>query len=169
MTDFDDDLGPCRFLSSGWDAFDGACSTHAGYARAILVHTPEHEITATLWPRGAAGDLHGHGSSTSWLEVISGQLEEERYLRGPDGEWVYERRVLSSGESSELPAGALHRLVARRGSEVLMTFSPPPDHHVAPLPRSELEALRRARWKVVGPKTHPRAEGPRTTRWEHDE
>lgn len=156
-------------ITSGWGIYDGACRSDDGYARSVLHRSAEHEIAATLWPRGAQGQLHGHGASSTWLRVISGELEEERYELGEGGEWRYQRITLRAGDTSSLAAGALHRMRASRAAEVVMTFSPPPAQAVCPIADEQREALRRARWRAVGPQPSPGRAGSTAPRWEHDE
>lgn len=133
------------WLGDAWRVFDGVAPEPDGHVRRVLASSAAHEVVAALWPRGVEGLLHGHGAASSWLRVLSGRLEEERYVPLGGGEWRYERALLGPGATSALPPHALHRLVARGGAQALVVLSPRPARSVMPFEIADIDALRRAR------------------------
>lgn len=143
------------FLGMTWDSVRslGAKRMPGGYTRATLSESDDHLVTATWWPRGAASEIHGHGTSHASLRVLEGEIVEERWTRGEEGAWTYARRALRAGETSELPPGAVHRLAAIRGASVVTTFSPPPDRPLERVEARVLPMLALARANMLGATT----------------
>jgi hypothetical protein len=94
-----------------------------GYGRAVLYRDDAAEIVAILWPAGIASSLHGHGDSSVLLQLITGEVVEDRFLRSGDG-LDYRSVSLSAGQASRLPVGALHRVVAVEESLGLHAYTP---------------------------------------------
>jgi hypothetical protein len=55
-------------------------SAAEAYTRRILIDTPELLVIAARWRAGARTDLHGHSESAGLYRVVTGTLEEERYV-----------------------------------------------------------------------------------------
>jgi alkylation response protein AidB-like acyl-CoA dehydrogenase len=98
------------------------------------------EVARVHWREGGESPLHGHGRSAAVYTVLSGCLEEERYLPEGDG-YRYETTVLRAGKSTHLPAGAYHRLRAQAGSVSLHVYTPPSDNTVTDVPPELLARL----------------------------
>ncbi|MBX3273769.1 MAG: hypothetical protein KF729_26125 [Sandaracinaceae bacterium] len=62
--------------------------------------------------RGEATTLHHHSERAAWTHVVAGEMIDERWHRGPDGELVHERRVLRAAQALAAPADSLHRVRA---------------------------------------------------------
>lgn len=116
-----------------------------GDSRATLIESADHQVAAVWWPRMTASALHGHGASATWLHVVTGELVEERWTLGRDGEWRYEVVRVRAGESSLLPSGSYHRVRARTDSSVISTFEPPASERVQAVDPAVLGLLLRAR------------------------
>jgi alkylation response protein AidB-like acyl-CoA dehydrogenase len=102
------------------------------------------EVARVHWRAGAEGRLHGHGRSAAVYSVLSGCLEEERYV--PEGDcYRYETAVLRPGDSTHLPAGSYHRLLARADSVSLHVYTPPSDNTVTDVPADVMGRLEAAR------------------------
>jgi alkylation response protein AidB-like acyl-CoA dehydrogenase len=114
------------------------------YHRLRLRRDALMEVTRVHWQSGAEGSLHGHGASAAQYSVLSGCLEEERYI--PEGEsYRYEVALLRAGQSSHLPVGSYHRIRAVTESMSVHVHTPPSSDTVTPVPAevmARLEAVR---------------------------
>jgi hypothetical protein len=115
-----------------------------GYSRVTLRRDAEAEIAAVRWLPGAASRLHGHGSSAAVYTVLSGVVEEERYLPEGDG-FRYEVAVLRAGQLTRLPPGGFHRVRALAESVTAHVYTPPPTDPTAGVPPDVLPLLEQAR------------------------
>ncbi len=71
----------------------------------------EHRVIARRWAPDAAWSGQVEGEAGAFVRVVSGLVEEERYL--PDGDGLrYEVVVLKPGAVSYLPRGGYRRLEA---------------------------------------------------------
>jgi hypothetical protein len=117
------------------------------YSKRVLVDTPELLVTAARWRGGAQSELHGHSESAGLYRVVTGQVEEERYI--PFGtcsrERLYSVSILAIGDDSFLPEGSFHQLRAVNDSVTLHAYAPRPSDSVAQLTQSEFRLLKRAR------------------------
>jgi alkylation response protein AidB-like acyl-CoA dehydrogenase len=104
------------------------------------------EVARVHWRAGAESHLHGHGRSTAVYSVISGCLEEERYVPVGDG-YHYETVLLRAGASTHLPVGTYHRLRARENSISVHVYTPPSADTVTDIPADVLPQLEAARRK----------------------
>ena len=52
------------------------------YERRSLYCNDEREALLTIWPPGVESPIHDHGNSRGWGEVLEGEIEEERFVRG---------------------------------------------------------------------------------------
>lgn len=137
------------FVGLSWSALRSLSPARApnGPASATLERDGSHETTVGFVPALGRAEVHGHGGSETWLHVIAGEVEEERWTKvGSD--WTYEARILRPGESSTLPADALHRVRAIADATVLTVYTPAPAVGAERVPWSLMPALRAARWRA---------------------
>src|SRR5262249_27702593 len=69
-----------------------------GYQRATIHRSEQMELAAARWRAGGESALHGHGDSAAVYAVLSGVIEEERYVPDGKGGYRYEVAVLRAGE-----------------------------------------------------------------------
>ncbi len=123
----------------------GAGENPLPYERTTMRRDELMEVARVVWQAGAEGQMHGHGRSAAQYTVVSGCLEEERYLPDGDG-YRYEVVVLGPGQSTNLPPGGYHRLRARGETVSVHIYSPPPEDSRTPVPadvKARLEVARR--------------------------
>jgi alkylation response protein AidB-like acyl-CoA dehydrogenase len=126
-----------------------------GYQRVSVHKTKQMELSAARWREGGQSSLHGHGDSAATYTVLSGAIEDERYI--PEGgAYRYEKCLLRAGERSYLPPGSYHRVRALEESVTLHCYSPAPDNPVAEVPPETLRQLDEARQKQTEPEVPPR-------------
>jgi alkylation response protein AidB-like acyl-CoA dehydrogenase/quercetin dioxygenase-like cupin family protein len=114
------------------------------YERLTLRRDALMEVVRVHWQAGAEGRLHGHGASTAHYTVLSGCLQEERYV--PQGDcFCYEETLLHPGQSSYLPKGSYHRVKALTDSVSVHVYTPPSTDPVASIPADVLPRLEAAR------------------------
>jgi alkylation response protein AidB-like acyl-CoA dehydrogenase len=118
--------------------------TLAPYARRVLVDTPQLQIVAARWRKGAKCDLHGHSESTVLYRIISGTVEEERYVLR-DGQYVHELELFAQNDESLLPAGSFHQLRALEETITLHAYSPRPDDSLSELNPRDRHLITEAR------------------------
>jgi alkylation response protein AidB-like acyl-CoA dehydrogenase len=126
------------------DAEPASCPGPRRYERLTLRRDALMEVARVHWHAGAESRLHGHGRSAAVYSVVSGCLEEERYLPDGDG-YRYETAVLRPGQSTHLPPGSYHRLRARADSVSVHVYTPPADNMVREVPPDVLPRLEAAR------------------------
>jgi alkylation response protein AidB-like acyl-CoA dehydrogenase/mannose-6-phosphate isomerase-like protein (cupin superfamily) len=114
------------------------------YERVTLRRDAQMEVARVHWPAGAEGRLHGHGRSAAVYTVVSGCVEEERYLPEGDG-FRHETVLLRAGDCTRLPAGSYHRLRARTDSVSVHVYTPPSDNTVTEVPADVMARLEAAR------------------------
>jgi hypothetical protein len=80
------------------------------------------------WENGQASLIHDHGRSSSWVKVIQGSLEEERFESLSSNE-ADESCSLLLGSCSSTEEGVVHRLSNKSGERAvsLHIYSPPLD------------------------------------------
>lgn len=100
-------------------------STLSPYSRRVLVDTPELMVVAARWRAGAKCDLHGHSDSTGLYRIISGTVEEERFIPH-DSEYEHQVELLAENDESLSPTGSFHQLRALEESITLHAYSPRP-------------------------------------------
>jgi alkylation response protein AidB-like acyl-CoA dehydrogenase len=115
-----------------------------GYNKALLSRDEQVEVCAARWLAGGQSRLHGHGGSAALYQVVSGAVEEERYVPDGDG-FRYESEVIPAGGCSYLPPGSFHRVRALGEAVTVHTYSPPPAEATAAVPPDTLRQLQRAR------------------------
>jgi alkylation response protein AidB-like acyl-CoA dehydrogenase/mannose-6-phosphate isomerase-like protein (cupin superfamily) len=135
----------------------------AGYQRVRIHRDDDLEVTAARWEAGGHSSLHGHGDSAAAYAVVSGSIEEERYLPHLGG-YRYEKVVLKAGERTYLPPGSFHRVRALEESVTLHRYSPAPattTSDVPPAVRRQLDEARRRHTRSAGTSRHPALWRPR--------
>lgn len=133
--------------------------SHEPYSRHVLLDTPELLIVAARWRAGAKCDLHGHSDSTGLYRIISGTVEEERYVPQED-KLRYEVELLAQGDESLLPSGSFHQLRALEETITLHAYSPRPDDAVSALTDDDRQKIAVARREYVPQTNHQRIEFP---------
>ena len=138
------------FVGIGWSALRslGSVQTPHGETRVVMQRDADHETTLGSWPAGARSEVHGHDKSDTWTYVVTGEINEERWIRNDGGDWIYESRRLVAGERSHLPIGALHRVRAATTASLVTVHSPAPTDSVERVPWSLMPTLRAARWRA---------------------
>jgi mannose-6-phosphate isomerase-like protein (cupin superfamily) len=106
------------------------------------------EVVAVRWLPGAASRLHGHGRSAAVYTVVSGTIEEERYLPEGDG-YRYEVSVLRAGQATTLPPGAYHRIRSLADAVSVHVYTPPPEDPTAVVPAEVAPVLEQARQRAL--------------------
>jgi hypothetical protein len=110
----------------------------------VLIDTPELLVIAARWRAGAEGDLHGHSDSAGLYRIVSGAIQEERYV--PEGRhYQFERETLRAGGESFLPSGSFHQLRAASGAISIHAYAPRPDEASSEPTEDELAKLEAAR------------------------
>jgi hypothetical protein len=114
------------------------------YSRVVLVDTPELLVIAARWRAGAEGDLHGHSKSAGLYRIVSGAIEEQRYL--PEGShFQFQRETLRAQRESFLPTGSFHQLRAMSEAISIHAYAPRPDEASSSPTDNELAKLEAAR------------------------
>lgn len=78
-------------------------------------------VKTVFLKRGASTTLHHHTEPTAWTRVVNGEMIDERWRRGDDGELAHERRVLRTDQALAAPADSLHRVRALRDTVFVTT------------------------------------------------
>ncbi|MCB9592295.1 MAG: hypothetical protein H6719_06155 [Sandaracinaceae bacterium] len=78
-------------------------------------------VRTVFLKRGASTTLHHHTEPTAWTHVVAGEMVDERWHRGEDGELVHERRVLRGDQALAAPADSLHRVRALKDTAFVTT------------------------------------------------
>jgi hypothetical protein len=115
-----------------------------GYHKALLSRDDQVEVCAARWLAGGQSKLHGHGGSAALYHVVSGAVEEERYVPNGDA-YRYESEVIPAGGCSYLPPGSFHRVRALDEAVTVHSYSPPPTEATASVPPDTLRLLKRAK------------------------
>jgi alkylation response protein AidB-like acyl-CoA dehydrogenase len=125
-----------------------------GYRRVTLHRGRQLEITRARWLAQGQSALHGHGRSAALYSVLSGRVEEERYL--PDGgAFRCEIVELRAGDRSYLPPGCFHRVRALEEAMTLHSYSPPAEDATAAVPPAVLPLLQEARLRAAEERAAP--------------
>src|SRR5689334_20958500 len=135
----------------------------ACYQRVRIHRDDELEVTAARWQAGGHSSLHGHGDSAAAYAVLSGSIEEERYLPHRGG-YRYEKVVLKAGERTYLPPGSFHRVRALEESVTLHRYAPAPattTSEVPPPVRQQLDEARRRHMRSADSSGHSALWRPR--------
>jgi alkylation response protein AidB-like acyl-CoA dehydrogenase/mannose-6-phosphate isomerase-like protein (cupin superfamily) len=114
------------------------------YQRAVLSRDEHKEVIAAHWVAGGESVLHSHEQSAAVYRVLSGSIEEERYIPEGDG-YRYELVTLRAGEETSLPPGAFHRVRALEEAVTLHAYFPPPANASAPVSEPTRRLLDMAR------------------------
>lgn len=69
-------------------------------------------VRTVFLKRGATTALHHHEGPSAWTQVVAGQMVDERWHRGADGQLVHEARVLRADQVLAAPGDSLHRVRA---------------------------------------------------------
>jgi alkylation response protein AidB-like acyl-CoA dehydrogenase/mannose-6-phosphate isomerase-like protein (cupin superfamily) len=128
----------------------------SGYRRVRIHRDDEVEVTAARWEAGGHSSLHGHGDSAAAYAVLSGAIEEERFLPQKGG-YRYEKVVLKAGERTYLPPGSFHRVRALEESVTLHRYSPAPPTTTSDVPPAVQQELEEARRRGTAPAPRPPA------------
>jgi alkylation response protein AidB-like acyl-CoA dehydrogenase len=128
----------------------------AGYQRVRVHRDAQLEVNAARWQTGGHSVLHGHGDSAAVYAVLSGMIEEERYLPHKGG-YRYEKVILRAGERNYLPPGCFHCVRALEESVTLHSYSPPPATTTSDVPPEVLRQLDEAKCRQGVPCTPRRA------------
>jgi alkylation response protein AidB-like acyl-CoA dehydrogenase len=119
-----------------------------GYRRVTVHLDAQKEVAAARWVSGGQSSLHGHGDSAARYTVLSGSIEDERYLWDGTG-YRCEVVVLTPGQSSYLPPGSFHRVRALDEAVTMHTYTPPPDNATTAVPEGTLRLLEEAKRRHV--------------------
>ncbi len=119
-----------------------------GYEKVTFYRNRAIDVSLARWAAGGASPLHGHGESSATYQVLSGRLQDERYLPDGYGGFKFERVIIAAGEQSVLPPGTFHRVTALEESLTLHSYSPVPEESVASVPPEIAVLLQRARQKA---------------------
>ncbi|MFO0841394.1 MAG: acyl-CoA dehydrogenase family protein [Gemmataceae bacterium] len=126
-----------------------------GYHRQSLHRDAALEIATARWVRGGESVLHGHGVGSATYCVLSGTVEEERYI--PDGDrYRYERVVLEAGARNYLPPGTFHKVKALTEAVTMHYYSPAPEHSTEEVPVTTLRLLAEAKSRAEASPTPSR-------------
>jgi alkylation response protein AidB-like acyl-CoA dehydrogenase/mannose-6-phosphate isomerase-like protein (cupin superfamily) len=131
----------------------------AGYQRVRVHRDARMEVNAARWQPGGRSILHGHGDSAAVYAILSGSIEDERYLPYKGG-YRYEKVILRAGERTYLPPGCFHRVRALEESVTLHSYSPPPATTTSDVPPEVLRQLDDAKRRQGAPRA-PRLALPR--------
>jgi alkylation response protein AidB-like acyl-CoA dehydrogenase len=96
------------------------------YERVPVHREDAIEVVRVNWQAGGDSPFHGHGDSAALCRVLSGKLEEERFIPSADG-YSYERSILTTGDCMYLPPGSFHRIRALEAAVTIHSYSPAPD------------------------------------------
>jgi alkylation response protein AidB-like acyl-CoA dehydrogenase/mannose-6-phosphate isomerase-like protein (cupin superfamily) len=132
----------------------------AGYRRVRIHRDDQLEVTAAHWQAGAHSALHGHGDSAAAYSVLSGSVEEERYVPHKGG-YRYEKVLIKAGERTYLPPGSFHRVHALEEAVTLHRYSPAPPTTTSDVPPAVRQQLEEARRRDTAPAAHPGLWRPR--------
>jgi alkylation response protein AidB-like acyl-CoA dehydrogenase len=121
-----------------------------GYRRESLHRDEALEIATARWVRGGESALHGHGSSSATYCVLSGTIEEERYVPDANG-YRYERVTLQSGARNYLPPGTYHKVKALTEAVTMHYYSPAPEESTEAVPATTLRLLAEAKRRAEAP------------------
>jgi alkylation response protein AidB-like acyl-CoA dehydrogenase/mannose-6-phosphate isomerase-like protein (cupin superfamily) len=135
----------------------------AGYRRVRIHRDDRLEVTAAHWQAGGQSALHGHGDSAAAYSVLSGSIEEERWIPHKGG-YRYEKVVVNAGDRTYLPPGSFHRVRALEETVTLHRYSPAPattTSEVPPAVRQHLDEARRRHTAPAPAAPHPALWRPR--------
>jgi hypothetical protein len=115
-----------------------------GYRRLFVYRDCRMELHWLAWAKGSGSPLHGHGDVEAVYWVLSGLLEEERYIADGAG-FRYEAQLLQPGVQSPLPPCSYHRVHALAETVSLHWYAPPPETSTVTVPPDVLPLLEAAR------------------------
>ena len=115
-----------------------------GYTKRTLVDTPALVVSAARWRAGACSPLHGHSDSAGLYRVVTGALEEQRFVP-VNAELKFSIGKLAAGDESYLPSGSFHQLRAIEDSVTIHAYSPRPVDSVSGISDEDQLRIDRAR------------------------
>jgi predicted metal-dependent enzyme (double-stranded beta helix superfamily) len=121
----------------------------AHYVRHPILFWEDWEVMLISWQSGQITPIHDHRGVLGGMVILSGSIEEERFVTPRSVPELADKRMRPEGDLSETGPTVLHRLIPKSGKAVSLHLYRPPLRSMGIWDATGFQEIRQSQFEVA--------------------